>query len=53
MDEGPPKEGFERLVLAHAGGLSASLDANCEHLGYIESGKKVRMTTTIGDLLDH
>jgi hypothetical protein len=34
LDEGASEKGFEGLVLAHAGGPSASLDANSEHLGY-------------------
>jgi hypothetical protein len=35
LNEGTPKKGFERLVLAHARGSTTSLYGNCEHLGVL------------------
>ena len=35
LDQGTPEKGFERFVLFHAGRLTASLDAHCEHLGVL------------------
>src|SRR5687768_16569252 len=38
LNQRTSKKGFKRFIFSHAGGLTTSLDANCEHLVYYKGG---------------